>query len=486
MGGPNFPNATVRGNAVAGNPGVQGISPDSYGVEGRSGAAIPTVPIPGTGVAGTSSIGFGVEGISSTSAGVNGISTDRRDNGVQGYGNRAGVYGYSASGYGVRGASSTSAGVRGTSGSDIGMQGYGGVTGVDGVSDSGYGVRGYGGVTGVEGISKGAPSTHGIVVSTGVLGHSEYDNGNGVYGTVGSSGHSGPQGSGVAGHTFNTDGTGVQGRSFSSGFGVHGISPNGVGVLAHTTSGIAVDGISVSGTAVYGHRKDKYDPINAPNSVAGYFDGGIKVVNGPKAFQIDHPLDPQNKYLVHNAVESSEMKNVYDGVARLDKEGAASVDLPEWFEALNGDFRYQLTAVGGSAPNLHVAEEVSENRFKIAGGQEGMKVCWQLTGSRKDPWAAANPFEAEQEKREEERGRYLDPSLYDAPEEQRVMMGPVAEAVEEAQRFPEPTDIDFTRLEEERRRQTDELRREEEEQRREIEELRRRVGPQEEAPPETT
>jgi hypothetical protein len=125
------------------------------------------------------------------------------------------------------------------------------------------------------------------------------------------------------------------------------------------------------------------------------------------------------------------MKNVYDGVARLDEDGAAWVELPEWFEALNGDFRYQLTAVGGSAPNLHVAEEVSENRFKIAGGEEGMKVCWQLTGSRKDPWAAANPFVVEEDKPEEDRGRYLDPSLYDAPEAQRVMVGPLVEAVEE-------------------------------------------------------
>src|SRR3712207_4951923 len=127
------------------------------------------------------------------------------------------------------------------------------------------------------------------------------------------------------------------------------------------------------------------------------------------------------------------MKNVYDGVARLDKDGSAWVELPEWFEALNGDFRYQLTAVGGSAPGLHVAEEVSENRFKIAGGGEGRTVCWQVTGTRKDPWATANPFEVEQEKPEEQRGRYLDPSLYDAPEEQRVMIGPI-QVMEELRR----------------------------------------------------
>jgi hypothetical protein len=135
---------------------------------------------------------------------------------------------------------------------------------------------------------------------------------------------------------------------------------------------------------------------------------------------------------------------------------------------------------------LHVAEEVSENRFKIAGGEEGMKVCWQVTGSRKDPWAAANPFEVEQEKPEEHRGRYLDPSLYDAPEEQRVMMGTIAEAVEEEQWPPEPSDIDFASLEEEHLRQLDELRRQEEEHLREMEELRRRMEErQEEAPPES-
>jgi hypothetical protein len=99
--------------------------------------------------------------------------------------------------------------------------------------------------------------------------------------------------------------------------------------------------------------------------------------------------------------------------------------------------RYQLTALGGAAPNLHVAEEI-ENRFKIAGGEERMKICWQVTGSRKDPWAAANPFEVEREKREE-------------------VLAPVAEAVEEQQRAPEPSGIDFVRLEEENGRRMNEL-----------------------------
>jgi len=131
---------------------------------------------------------------------------------------------------------------------------------------------------------------------------------------------------------------------------------------------------------------------------------------------------------LHSAVESNERKNVYDGVAQLDADGTAWVQLDEWFETLNGDFRYQLTAVGGAAPNLHVAEEVYENRFQIAGGEGGMKVCWQVTGTRKDPWAAAYPFEVEEEKPQEERGRYMHPSLYGAPEEQNVMGARIPQA----------------------------------------------------------
>jgi hypothetical protein len=417
MSGPDFvttnPGETVTSD---GSPGVRAVSPNGPGVVARS-----------------FGVGDGVQGRSVSGSGVQGRSAS--GNGVQGR---------SASGDGVEGSSA-------------------GGTGVDGSSDKGDGVVGFSNSrVGVRGFSTEFRGVWGHS-STGGIGPDDVPI-SGVYGTVGSAGNSGPAGIGVAGDTFYTDGTGVKGTCVGTGTGVHGISTSGVGVLARTTSGIAMDGISDSGTAVYGHRRDRYDPDKAPNSVAGYFDGGIIVVNGPKAFQIDHPLDPQNKYLVHNAVESSEMKNVYDGVARLDKEGAAWVELPEWLEALNGDFRYQLTAVGGSAPNLHVAEEVSENRFKIAGGEEGMKVCWQVTGSRKDPWAAANPFEVEQEKPEEERGRYLDPSLYDAPEEQRIMIGPIPEAVEEAQRPPEPSDVDLARLEEAHRRQLDELRRQEEEE----------------------
>jgi hypothetical protein len=158
---------------------------------------------------------------------------------------------------------------------------------------------------------------------------------------------------------------------------------------------------------------------------AGFFDGKVLVTDKLEkqggSFKIDHPRDPANMYLNHSVVESSEMKTFYDGVEQLDKDGTAWVELPEWFQVVNKDFRYQLTAIGGAAPELHVAEEIADNRFRIAGGEEGMKVCWQVSGTRSDPWAEANPMVVEEEKPEEERGFYIQPDLYGAAEEQQIL-----------------------------------------------------------------
>ncbi len=54
------------------------------------------------------------------------------------------------------------------------------------------------------------------------------------------------------------------------------------------------------------------------------------------------------------------MKNVYDDAVVLDDKGEAEIELPNWFGALNKDFRYQLTAIGAPGPNLYIAEEISE------------------------------------------------------------------------------------------------------------------------------
>lgn len=130
------------------------------------------------------------------------------------------------------------------------------------------------------------------------------------------------------------------------------------------------------------------------------------LVKGSGSFRIDHPLDPLNKYLSHSFVESPDMKNVYDGLVTLDESGATWVQLPNYFEALNRDFRYQLTCLGGYAP-VYVANEVHGARFQIAGGTSGLRVSWQVTGIRKDPYADAHRIRVEEEKPADERGTCL-------------------------------------------------------------------------------
>jgi hypothetical protein len=141
--------------------------------------------------------------------------------------------------------------------------------------------------------------------------------------------------------------------------------------------------------------------------------GAVSVVGtlskGGGSFKIDHPLDPENKYLSHSFVESPDMKNIYDGVARLDANGEVTVELPEWFEALNEDFRYQLTAVGKPSPSLYIAEEIHDNQFKISGGSAGAKVSWQITGIRHDAFAKAHRVIVEENKSAAERGTLLYP-----------------------------------------------------------------------------
>lgn len=148
-----------------------------------------------------------------------------------------------------------------------------------------------------------------------------------------------------------------------------------------------------------------------------YVNGYIQKLGG--SFKIDHPLDPENKYLIHSFVESPDMKNIYDGVVVLDRNGAAVVTLPDWFQALNEEFRYQLTCIGGYSP-VYVAEELNGNQFTIAGGAPGLKVSWQLTGIRKDEFAEKHRLPVEELKPERERGFYLTPELFDKPEEKGI------------------------------------------------------------------
>jgi len=195
-------------------------------------------------------------------------------------------------------------------------------------------------------------------------------------------------------------------------------SGRGVVGVANASSGetYGVYGVSWSsyGRGVVGKN-------NFTIGYAGYFYGNVHV-NGTLSksagsFKIDHPLDPANKYLYHSFVESPDMMNVYNGNITLDADGTAWVTMPDWFEALNRDFRYQLTAIGAPGPNLYIAHKVAGNRFQIAGGEPGMEVSWQVTGIRHDAYAEAHRIPVEEAKPAEERGTYLHPVEQGQPKE---------------------------------------------------------------------
>lgn len=143
--------------------------------------------------------------------------------------------------------------------------------------------------------------------------------------------------------------------------------------------------------------------------------GNVNVVNtlskGGGAFRIDHPLDPENKILQHSFVESPDMMNVYNGIVVLDSKGEAVIEMPSYFEALNKDFRYQLTCLGEFSP-VFVKSKISANKFSISGGKPALEVSWQVTGIRHDKWAEANRIQVEINKDSRESGKYIHPETF--------------------------------------------------------------------------
>jgi hypothetical protein len=143
---------------------------------------------------------------------------------------------------------------------------------------------------------------------------------------------------------------------------------------------------------------------------------------GGGGFKIDHPLDPEHKYLSHSFVESSEMVNLYVGTVVTDEDGAATVTLPTYFEAINRDHRFQLTPIGRLALAT-VDGEIEGNAFTIRTDKPGVTVSWQVTGVRQDPWAEANRIVVEHEKPAAEQDLFLHPEIYGHSED--LALGPV-------------------------------------------------------------
>ena len=187
---------------------------------------------------------------------------------------------------------------------------------------------------------------------------------------------------GVRGTTSSASGVGIEGITTFDGVGVRGASQaGGIGVQA----------------------------IGAVGGLALQADGNV-VINGTLSksagsFRIDHPLDPKNRYLSHSFVESPDMMNIYNGNIVTDQSGFAEVEMPAWFDALNRDFRYQLTVIGSFA-RATIGQKLEGKCFVILTDEPNIEVSWQVTGIRDDPYARAHPIEVESDKPESQRGRY--------------------------------------------------------------------------------
>ena len=253
-----------------------------------------------------------------------------------------------------------------------GIAGYGGSSGTVNYSSGGSGVLGYGGAA----TSSSTLSTYGGVGVVGV---------------------------GGVGNPLGTSSSGGFGGEFTGGDGGGGTSPFG-------GDGVVAFGGSPNGVGLY-----VYSAGESTQNTAAVFIGAVDVYGNlyksSGAFKIDDPIDPANKYLVHSFVESPDMMNIYNGNVVTNGSGEAVVIMPDYFEALNRDFRYQLTTIGSFSKAM-VASEISNGKFVIRTEQGNVKVSWQVTGVRQDAWANAHRLPNEVEKTEKERGHFIHPELF--------------------------------------------------------------------------
>lgn len=223
-------------------------------------------------------------------------------------------------------------------------------------------------------------------------------------------------------------GTGVYGYTAASGTYNYGVLGNAQSTVGENYGLIGYSaGSPTFDCGVYAYTD------NTAGDYAGYFDGESyfdgdvtitgnlsitgSIAKGSGTFKIDHPLDPENKYLVHSFVESPDMMNIYNGNVVTDSNGFATVEMPEYFEAANKEFRYQLTVIGTFAQAI-IKEKMDGNSFLIQTDQSGVEVSWQVTGVRADKYAEQNRVVVEEEKSEDNKGTYLHPDAYGVSDDQ--------------------------------------------------------------------
>jgi hypothetical protein len=138
------------------------------------------------------------------------------------------------------------------------------------------------------------------------------------------------------------------------------------------------------------------------------------------SFVIDHPLDPENKILRHNCVESPEHLLIYRGKVRLDEMGEGTVEMPDYFGAVadEEEASIHLTPVG--RPFMTGADWNAGSTGFTVYGDPGREVFWEVLAGRDDPVIRQIARPVEEEKGSDnkvcEKGRLLQPVAFGYPE----------------------------------------------------------------------
>lgn len=320
------------------------------------------------------------------------------------------------------------------------VNGYGSSSGGSNIGAYGYAQNNMHANYGVYGIA--STSLYDTALVRGVYGEASgnrYSN-YGVYGTAFSNTTSTGNVTAVYGEIAADAGSknythGVDGTTTGRGLGNVGVGGYAYGILSGDSTNYGVYGFAALADYNYGMFATSTtmtgsplvncgiyaEAANATTNYAGYFYGNVSITGnlsvtgsiskGSGTFKIDHPLDPENKYLVHSFVESPDMLNLYSGNVVTDTKGYAYVELPDYFVVANTDFRYQLTVIGSFAQAI-IKEEIKDNVFVIQTNQPDMKVSWQVTAIRNDKYAQQNRIQPEMMKDENEKGKYLHPEVY--------------------------------------------------------------------------
>ncbi|HEX7319905.1 MAG TPA: hypothetical protein VF399_06070 [bacterium] len=173
-----------------------------------------------------------------------------------------------------------------------------------------------------------------------------------------------------------------------------------------------------------GNKYGIYSEVSGGGTLwAGWFDGNVHITGslskGSGSFLIDHPLDPQNKTLRHNFVESPENLCLYRGKVKLNSSGEGRVEMPSYFRALTKETEATVTLTSIGRPfNTGYDWNKGYTVFTVY-GEPNREVSYIVMADRDDPVIKQlyKPVEEEKGNGNFTKGKLLYPKAYGYPEE---------------------------------------------------------------------